>query len=71
MVEYGNGVGDVAGRAGGGAGGAGLGSGGDPLANVQHFVNDSVNALSSMPPEMLVLLAVAVLVGLILLKRAF
>jgi hypothetical protein len=71
MVEYGHGVGEVAGRAGGGAGGAGLGSGGDPLANVSQFVNDSVNAISSMPPEMLVLVAIGVLIGLLLLKRAF
>jgi hypothetical protein len=71
MVEYGHGVGDVAGKVGGGAGGAGLGSGGDPFANISQFVNDSVNTISAQPPEVLVAAAVIIFLGLIILKRAF
>jgi len=68
MVEYGNGVGEVAGRAGGGTGVSG---GGDPFANLSHLINDGVNTISSLPPEVLLAAVLAVLVGLIILKRAF
>ena len=70
MVEYGHGVGDVAGKVGGGAGGAGLGSG-DPFANISQFVNDSVNQISALPPEVLVGAVLVILLGLIIFKRAF
>jgi hypothetical protein len=71
MVEYGHGVGEVAGRSGGG-GGTGIGGGTTDLgAPVAQFINDSINTLSTLPPEMLVLGAVAFFLGLLLLKRAF
>jgi hypothetical protein len=66
MVEYGNGVGEVAGRAGGSGGQAP-----DVGANLAQFVNDSVTSLSSMPPAALLLGVVVVIVGLMVLKRAF
>jgi hypothetical protein len=66
MVEYGNGVGEVAGRAGGSGGQAP-----DVGANLAQAFNDSVTTLSSMPPAVLLLGVVVVIVGLMLLKRAF
>ena len=65
MVEYGNAV-DQGTRAagGGGSGGADLGAG------AVNFVNDTVRQVSALPPEMLLLLAVVVLAGLYVLKRA-
>jgi hypothetical protein len=66
MVEYGNGVGEVAGRAGGTGGQAP-----DVGANLAQLVNDSVTTLSTMPPAALLLGVVVAIVGLMLLKRAF
>ena len=66
MVEYGNGVGEVAGRSGGGGGGQAP----DVGANLAQMVNDSVTTLSTLPPAALLLLgAVVVIVGFMLLKR--
>src|SRR5262245_64539430 len=66
MVEYGNGVGEVAGRAGGGGGGQAPDVGATP----SRMLNDSVTTLSSMPPAALLLLgAVVLVVGWMLLKR--
>ena len=48
MVEYGNGVGEVAGRAGGGTGNAGTSI--DVGASAGQFVNDSIYAISNLPP---------------------
>ena len=70
MVEYGHGVGEVAGRTGGGAGGVG-GGGPDLGAGLTQLVNDSVNTLSAMPPELLLAGVLAIIVGLAILKRAF
>ena len=68
MVEYGNGVSQVSGQAGGGhAGGQAVDVGGQ----VGQFVNDSVHTLSAMPPAELLALIVAVFIGLIILRRAF
>lgn len=36
-----------------------------------RWINDSIDTVAALPPEMLVLLAVVVLAGLVLLKRAF
>jgi hypothetical protein len=72
MVEYGHGVGEVAGRSGGGGGGSGIGGGTTDLgAPVSQFINDSINTISTLPPEMLVIGAVAIFLGLLFLKRAF
>lgn len=66
MVEYGNGVGEVAGRSGGTSGGGGA----DMGAALSHFVTDSAHTISTMPPAALVAGFVAI-IGLMLLKRAF
>src|SRR4029079_8661498 len=65
MVEYGNGVGQVA----GGSGGVG-GQAPDMGATLSQMVNDSVTRLGTVPPAGLVLLGAVVLVlGWILLKQ--
>jgi hypothetical protein len=66
MIEYGNGVGEVAGRSGGTGG-----QSPDVGANLAQLVNDSVMTLSTMPPAVLLVGIVVVIVGLMLLKRAF
>lgn len=43
----------------------------DLFASVGHVINDAASAISSAPPEMLVLGIVIFFVGLIVLKRAF
>jgi hypothetical protein len=68
MVEYGNAV-DQGGRAVGGGGSVG-GGGADLGAGAVNFVNDTVRNVQALPPEMLLLLAVAILAGLYVLKRA-
>jgi hypothetical protein len=69
MVEYGNAV-DQGGRAVGGGGSVG-GGGADLGAGAVNFVNDTVRNVQALPPEMLLLLVVAILAGLYVLKRAF
>jgi len=65
MVEYGNGVGQVAGGSGGGGGQAP-----DMGATLSQMVNDSVTTLGTLPPAALLLLGAVVLVlGWILLKK--
>ncbi|MEA2630647.1 MAG: hypothetical protein QOE66_866 [Chloroflexota bacterium] len=66
MLEYGNGVGQVAGRAGGGSG-ASM----DVGAALSQFVTDSAHTISTTPPGILVLGFVVVVVGLMMLKRVF
>jgi len=69
MVEYGNAVDQGTGAAGGGNG---IGSGGADLGDgAVRFVNDTVHQISALPPGMLLLLAVLVLAGLYVLRRAF
>ena len=68
MVEYGNGVGQVAGRAGGSGGGAGQST--DVGAALSQAINQSMTTLGTLPPAVLLLLAAGVLVlGWILLKK--
>jgi hypothetical protein len=67
MVEYGNGVGQVAGGSGGKLGNGG----GDLGAQVVNFVTDSVHQISALPPQTLLLIVVVAVVGLFVLKRAF
>ena len=69
MVEYGNAV-DQGSRAADGGGGVG-GGGADLGAGAVNFVNDTVHQVQALPPEMLLLLAVVILAGLYVLKRAF
>jgi hypothetical protein len=68
MVEYGNGVGQVAGRAGGGNGGGGAT---DIGASLGQFVNDSAHTISTMPPAALLAGIVIIFLGLMVLKRVF
>ena len=68
MVEYGNGVGEVAGRAGGGSGGGGST---DIGASLGQFVNDSAHTISTMPPAALLAGIVVIFLGLMMLKRVF
>jgi hypothetical protein len=65
MVEYGNGVGQVAGRS--GSGGAQL----DVGASIGQFVSNSAHTISTLPPAELLAIVVVVFLGLILLRRAF
>jgi hypothetical protein len=67
MVEYGNGVGQATGVAGGGGGGQSLDAG----AAFGQFVTNAVHTVSAMPPAQLALLAVIVIVGLLIFRRAF
>ena len=53
MFEYGNGVGEVAGKAGGGSGGGGAPM--DVGASMSQFVTDSVHTISTTPPGILLL----------------
>jgi hypothetical protein len=68
MVEYGNGVGQVAGRAGGGSGGSGTT---DVGASLGQFVNDSAHTISTMPPVAILAGVVIIFLGLMVLKRVF
>lgn len=68
MVEYGNGVGQATGVAGGSGGG---GQTMDAGAAFGQFVGNAVHTISTMPPTQLALLVVAIVVGLVIFKRAF
>jgi hypothetical protein len=68
MVEYGNAV-DQGSRATGGGGGVG-GGGADLGAGAVNFVNDTVHQVQALPPQMMLLLAVVILAGLYVLRRA-
>lgn len=67
MVEYGNGVSQVAGQAGGHAGGGAV----DVGASISQFVTDSVHTISTAPPAALLAGLVVIIVGLMILRRAF
>lgn len=70
MGEYGNAIANgPAGQVAGTGGGHPLGVAGDPFANIGHFVNDSVAWVSSLPPAELVVLVVAVLLGMVLVRK--
>jgi hypothetical protein len=69
MAEYGQGVAQGSGLTGGGSGGGGGTL--DVGQAAAGFVNDTVATLSALPPWALVALVVAIILGFILLKRAF
>jgi hypothetical protein len=68
MVEYGQAVGQGSGAGGSGAGGGSI----DVGAGIANFVSDAIGRISALPPEaLLLLIAAAILVGLLVLRRAF
>lgn len=69
MVEYGNGVSQVGGQVAGGtdAGGRSI----DVGASASRFIADAADTLSALPPGALLALVVAVVLGLLVVKRAF
>jgi hypothetical protein len=69
MVEYGNGVSQVSGQVGGGADVGGRSF--DVGASASQFITTSIDTLSTMPPAALLALLVVVVLGLLVLKRAF
>jgi len=75
MLEYGNTIehGTGGARPGGGSGGgSGFGGGPDDMGGAMvNWVSDSVDKVSALPPETLLLIAVVILAGLFFLKRAF
>jgi hypothetical protein len=66
MVEYGNGVGQATGQA-GGSGGQAVDAG----AAFGQFISNSVHTISSLPPSTLIVGVVVIVLGLLFLKRAF
>ena len=68
MVEYGNGVGTTTGLGGGSQGGGG---GGDAGVAIGQFVDNAAYTITTMPPMQLALLVVIVIVGFVIMKRAF
>jgi hypothetical protein len=68
MVEYGNGVGQATGVAGGSGGGGGSMDAG---AAVGQFFDNAVHTISTMPPTQLALLVIVIVIGLVIFKRAF
>lgn len=70
MVEYGQGVSEGAGKFSGSAGG-GSGGGGDWGGNLMAAATDAVDTVLALPTEQLLLLLAVVIVGLVILKRAF
>ncbi len=67
MFEYGNAVGEVA----GGSGGGNVGRSVDVGASIGQVVHDSAAMISSLPPTTLLIGIVVILLGLMLVKRAF
>jgi hypothetical protein len=68
MVEYGNGVGTATGITGGGSGGGGSTDVGQAAT---QFVHDAAHTISTLPPEGLVVLVIAIFLGLVFLRKAF
>jgi hypothetical protein len=71
MLEYGQGVDQSTGHAGGQGSGLGGGTPDDLGGAAVSFVTDGVDSIAALPPEMLLLLAVLILASLYVLKRAF
>jgi hypothetical protein len=67
MVEYGNGVAHGTGAAGGGGGGGG----GDAGVAFGQWVGDTVHNIAALPPSTLAIAVVVIVVGLMVLRRAF
>ena len=73
MIEYGGGINNgPAGQVSGGGGGApDLGQPVDFFSNAGHAFNDAVRFVSSQPLEVLVAAFFVILIGLVILRRAF
>lgn len=74
MIEYGGGINEgPAGQVGGGGGGGApqLGQPVDFFSNVGNFVNDTAGFISSQPLEVLVAAFFVIMIGLVVLRRAF
>ena len=67
MVEYGNAVGQGSGMGGSGGGGGST----DVGVDIGNFVSDAAHKISTLPPEMLILIVVGIFAGLLILRRAF
>ncbi len=67
MFEYGNAVGEVA----GGSGGGGAGHSVDVGTSIGRVAQDSAATISSLPPTTLLIGIVVIVLGLMLVKRAF
>jgi hypothetical protein len=68
MVEYGNGVSQGVGIAGGHGGGGGGSA--DVGAAVGNWVSNAVHTVSTLPPGELIFLVFVVIAGLFVLRRA-
>lgn len=75
MIEYGGGINNgPAGQVGGGGGGGGapdLGTPVDFFGSAGNLINDAVGFITSQPLEVLVVAALAILLSLAVLRRAF
>ena len=69
MVEYGNGVGQATGA--GGGGGAAVGGHEDVLARLGTMIDNGIDTIAALPPEILLAGIVVIFLGLVILKRAF
>jgi len=65
MVEYGNGVGQGTGATGGGGGG------GDAGAAFGQWIGDTVDNIAALPPSTLAIAVVLLVIGFVILRRAF
>ncbi len=68
MVEYGNGVGQSTGVAGGSGGG---GQTMDAGVAIGHFIGNAAHTIQTMPPMQLAALILIVIIGFVIFKRAF
>lgn len=71
MVEYGQGVSQSTGQGGGGHGTQLGGGAGDLGGQAVDALNDVVQRVVALPPEVLVVATIAILAGLVILRRAF
>jgi hypothetical protein len=73
VIEYGGGInnGPAGQVSGGGGGGPDLGQPVDFFSNAGHVVNDAWNFVASQPLEVLVGAFFVLLIGLVILRRAF
>lgn len=74
MVEYGGGINNgPAGQVGGGGGGGApdLGTPVDFFGGAGNLLNDATNFITSQPLEVLVAAFFVILIGLVVLRRAF